>query len=91
MSTSRPFFTSPSGEFDTGQVLYEVIPLAKLVGAVALVALVPILMSRLLYAFVGIIPLFGLLLSAISGFVLAVGAALVLLYVVVRALQLADR
>ena len=91
MSISRRFFTSPSGEFDTGQILYEVIPLAKLVGAVGLVALVPLLLNRLLFEFVGIIPLFGLLLSALTAFVLAVGTGLVLLYVVVRANQLADQ
>ncbi|WP_440989989.1 hypothetical protein [Haloarchaeobius baliensis] len=90
MSISRPFFTSPSGEFDTGQILYEAIPLAKLVASVAAVAAVPLVLRWLLFELVAATPVFGFVFTLASQFVLAVGTALVLMYVVVRANQLAD-
>jgi len=91
MSPSRPFFDSPSGEFDTGQILYEAIPLAKLVAAVGAVALVPWLMGWLMLELVVLTPRIGIVFTLATQFVLAVGSGLVLIYVVVRANQLAEQ
>lgn len=85
MSTTRPFFTSSSGELDTDRILYEAIPLAKLIGAVGLVALVPLFLQVVLEE-----TALGVLLTLAAQFVLAVGAGIVLVYVVVRANQIAD-
>ncbi|WP_435344814.1 hypothetical protein [Haloarchaeobius sp. HRN-SO-5] len=88
MSSSRPFFTSPSGELDRGQILNEVRFLARLIGAVVLVALVPVVLQLLLVELLGAVSVFGFVLTLVTQFVLAVGTALVLIYVVVRANQL---
>jgi len=62
-------------ELDSGAVWREVVPLARLVAVVGAVALVPVTTA---------------LLSVATQFVLAVGTAVVLLYVVTRAIRLAD-
>lgn len=90
MSPSRPFFESPSGEIDTSQIVYEAVPLAKLVGVVAVVALVPLVLQFVLIELIGMFPVVGFLLSLAVQFVLAVGSGIVLTYVIVRALHLAD-
>ncbi|MEE6209390.1 hypothetical protein U3A55_04335 [Salarchaeum sp. III] len=88
MAPSKPFFT-PDGELDTPQVLAEAVPLAKLVVAVGATAAIPFLLQYLLVELVAVTPLFIVPLSLVTQFVLAVGTAFVLLYVVVRANQLA--
>lgn len=90
MSTAKPFFTSPSGELDTDRILYEAIPLAKLVAAVGLVALVPMFLQVLLADLLGFGFALGLLLTVATQFVLAVGTGIVLMYVVVRANQITE-
>jgi len=90
MSTTRPFFTSSSGALDTDRILYEAIPLAKLVAAVGLVALVPVFLRGLLADVLGLGSAFGLLLTVATQFVLAVGTGIVLMYVVVRAIQISE-
>jgi len=89
MSPSRPFFTAPSGDLDTGQIVDEALPLAKLVAAVGVVALVPVLLQVLLVEVLAVVPVFGVLFTFAAQFVLAVGTGIVLMYVVVRANQLA--
>jgi len=91
MSPSRPFFESPSGEFDTGQILYEAIPLAKLVAGIGVVALLPQLVHWLFVELVSLTPALAVVFTLATQFVLAVGTGLVLMYVVVRANQLADQ
>lgn len=85
MPSSRPFVDSGTGTLDTGQIFAEAVPLAKLVGVVVAVALVP-------FAFVlavgGHSPL-GLLFTFVAQFVLAVGSGVVLVYVVARGVALA--
>lgn len=83
MSPSTPFFDRTSGSLDTAQILREAIPLAKLVALVAVAALVP-------FAIGATIEVFAVLFTALAQFVLAVGSCLVLLYVVTRAIQLAE-
>lgn len=86
MPPSTPFVDRDTGEIDTVQILTEARPLAKLVGVVAAVALVPYVLA---FA-IGSHRVLGVIFSLVGQFVLAVGGGLVLMYVVTRALQLAD-
>lgn len=80
-------FIDESGSIDTDEVWLEVVPLAKLVGLFVGIAIVPAAL-----AFLGAGPgTIGVLLSLVSQFVLAVGAGIVLMYVVARGIDLADR
>lgn len=90
MSPSRPFFTSPAEELDTNQIVDEALPLAKLIGAVGAVALIPVLLQILLVEVLAVVPVFGVLFTLAAQFVVAVGTGIVLMYVVVRANQLVD-
>ena len=86
MAPSIPFVDRRTGSIDTGQVLAEAMPLAKLVGLVAAVALIPFL----LVFFIGGHSVIGAIFAVVGQFVLAVGSGLVLMYVAARAIQLAD-
>ena len=90
MSSDRPFFTAPEEELDTDQLLYEALPLAKLVVAIGVIALVPIFLQITLFEILGLASLFELLFTLLTQLILAVGSGIVLLYIVVRANQLAD-
>lgn len=86
MSPSTPFITA-DGQIDTAQVLAEAIPIAKLIVLVVAVALVPALF---VFTLGGSSPV-GIVFLIAMQFVLAVGGAIVLMYVVTRAIQLAER
>lgn len=90
MSPSRPFFTSPSGDIDPSQVLEEARPLAKLIGAVGIVALIPIILQIIIVDILAVVPVFGVVFTLAAQFIAAVGTGIVLIYVIVRANQLAD-
>ena len=79
---SPPFVDRGTGELDTKHLITEAIPLAKLVGLVGVVALIPLLPA--LFGIRG-----ALAFTLVGQFVLAVGAGLVLMYVVARGTQLA--
>lgn len=83
MSPSSPFIDRESGTLDTVQIRYEAVPLAKLVAVVAAVALVP----HWTATETGLIP--GVF-AFLAQFVVAVGSSIVLLYVITRAIQLAE-
>ena len=82
MSQIPPLVDAESGRIDRTQVLAEAIPLAELVGLVALIALVPYSIAVLLGE--------SILFALLGQFVLAVGSGVVLIYVVSRAMQLAS-
>jgi len=82
----QTLFVDDTGGLDLEQVVSEAVPIAYLVGTFATVALVPFLLG-LLFGPGGI----GLVFTILGQFVLAVGAAVVLLYVVTRALQLHEQ
>lgn len=83
MTKSPPFIDQSSSSLNTDQIIREAIPLVKLIGLVALVAVFP-----LGVALSGeIFPRFFML---IAQFIFAVGSAIVLLYVIARGIQLAD-
>jgi hypothetical protein len=90
MPSERPFFTAPEEELDTTQILSEALPLAKLVAAVGVVAFIPILLQTTLFEILGLVSLFELPFTLLTQLILAVGTGIVLLYVIVRANQLAD-
>ncbi|MDT3436523.1 hypothetical protein KZ498_16860 [Haloarcula sp. 1CSR25-25] len=83
MASSPPFIDSPSGTVDTTQLLREAIPLTKLIGLVAMVALGPFALA------VGL-GVFQRLFTLLTQFILAIGGSIVLMYVITRAIQLAD-
>jgi hypothetical protein len=85
MPSDPPFIDPTDRTLDIGQILYEAIPIAALVALFAGLALVPF---ALVFVFAGNSAL-GLLLGALGQFILAVGAGVVLLYLLVRADQLA--
>jgi len=85
-SRSPPFIDRESGELDFGQIRAEAFPVAGLIAlftGLALVPLVPVVLA------IGN-SLLGALLVLVAQFVLAVGAGVVLIYVVARGVQLAE-
>ncbi|MFC4249659.1 hypothetical protein ACFOZ7_22450 [Natribaculum luteum] len=89
MSPPKPFFTSPSEELNTAQILDEALPLAKLIGAVVIVAFLPILALQLI-EFVVEFSILRLVFVLAAQFILAVGSGIVFLYIIIRANQLLD-
>jgi len=90
MSPSRPFFDPDTGEFDTVQLIEEALPLTRLIGAIVLVALIPILFRVIFQGLLGLTIGLGFLYMLVSQFILAVGTGLILIYVIVRANQIID-
>ncbi|WP_205596746.1 hypothetical protein [Halostella salina] len=86
MPSTPPFIEPETGELDFDRIMYEAIPIAKLVVLVVGVAVLPFSLATL----AGPTALGGLFALA-TQFVLAVGSGVVLLYVVRRALQLDGR
>lgn len=86
MSPTPPFVDRTTGTIDTTQILAEAIPLAKLIGLFVAIALGPLLFVF----FIGGRSLFGTVMTVVAQFVLAVGAGIVLMYVITRAIQLAE-
>jgi hypothetical protein len=84
--SSPPFIDQESGELDLGQIRSEVFPLAALIilfGGLALLVFLIVLL------FAGNSVLGGFF-TVVSQFILAVGAGIVLMYVIARGIQLAD-
>jgi len=86
MSDSGPFVDRDTNELDTEQILSEAVPVAGLVLLFGIVALVPLAIGFL----VPVSSTFTLALTVLAQFVLAVGTAIVLMYVVARGIQLAE-
>lgn len=86
MPPETPFVDPETGRLDTDQVLYEARPVATLIGLFVAVALVPLAIMFLL----GPTGPLGALLGLLAQFVLAVGAAIVLIYAIVRAKELSS-
>jgi len=87
MPSTRPFIDPKTGDLDTDQILSEAIPLGKLIGLFVLLSLVPF---GLVFLALGNSAL-GALLVALAQFILAVGTGVVLMYVIVRAIQLSSQ
>lgn len=84
MQPSSPFVDRENGTIDVGRVLVEAEPVARLVALFAGLAFVPMLLA---FA-AGPSPLAALF-TVLGQFVLAVGAGVVLIHVVVRGTRLA--
>jgi hypothetical protein len=87
MSPSTPFVDRSTGKLNVSQILVEAIPLAKLVGLFVGVALAPLVLAFLVD---GTNSALGAFFTLVAQFVLAVGTGVVLLYVVVRGMHLAE-
>lgn len=83
MSSIPPFIDESSGSLDADQLLVELIPLSKLIGLVGVAALIPFGIATTFGFFRGVLLL-------LSQFMLTVGASIVLMYVITRAIQLAE-
>jgi hypothetical protein len=79
-----PFFKRDTRAFDSEQILTEAIPLAKLIGLIAALALIP---AGIAFTF-GTFPQALLL---VTQFILPVGTGIVLLYIIARGIQLAEK
>lgn len=86
MPSETPFVDSTSGELDRDQLLQEAIPLAKLIALVVALSLVPFALAFLAFGS----SILGAVVIVIGQFILAVGTGIVLMYVLTRAIQLAD-
>lgn len=91
MATDRPFFRPRSTTLDTDQLLAEAVPLGKLVLVIGLVALIPLILQILFVEALALVPislgLFQFVFAVMTQFVLAVGAGLILIYVIARGVQ----
>ena len=87
MPPSPPFVDRATGTVDTDQILAEAVPLAKLIGVFVALALVPLILVILLAGN----SLVGMLLAVVAQFILAIGAGIVLLYIIARGIHLADK
>ncbi|WP_203229193.1 hypothetical protein [Halobellus captivus] len=85
MPSRRPFIDAETGSVDRNQVLLEAVPLAKLVLFFVAVAAIPF---ALVYFLFGSSPV-GAVLAVVGQFVLAIGTGVVLIYIVVRGIDLA--
>jgi hypothetical protein len=86
MTTSVPFIDSQTGALDTEQIRNESYRVVGLISLFVGLAFIPFILSLLIFANSGI----GLLFTLLTQFILAVGTAIVLMYVIARAIQLAD-
>lgn len=86
MAHSPPFVDNENGELDLRQIWTEGIPIVGLIVLFGTLALLPYLLVRVIFG--GTV--LGVFLVLFVQFVLVVGTAIVLMYVVARAIQLAD-
>ena len=87
MPSDPPFIDPVSRELDTAQIRAEAFPLAGLVVLFGALALLPFVLGLL----AGGNFLLGAVFTVLAQFILAVGTGIVLMYVIARGIQLADR
>lgn len=85
MPPSDPLIDPATGDIDIGRLYYEARPIAELLAIVAGIALVPFAVALFLGGSLLAVPF-----AVLGQFVLAVGAGVVLLYVIARGIRLAD-
>lgn len=86
MSPPSPFVDPTTGTLDRSEILQEAMPLAGLIGLFVGLALIPFLFVLLL----GGNSFLGVILMVVVQFILAIGAGIVLMYIITRAIQLVD-
>ena len=85
MPPTPPFVDPATGELDTDQILAEAVPLGKLIGVFVAISLVPFAL-----VFLALGSGVGAISAVIAQFILAVGAGIVLMYVIARGMQLSS-
>jgi hypothetical protein len=86
MASKAPFIDVDTGEFDTDQLRSEAVLLAKLIGLFVIISLLPFIIGVLLLGNEGL----GAIFVIIGQFILAIGAGIVLMYVIARGIHLSD-
>lgn len=87
MPSETPFVDPATGTLETDQILYEAIPLGKLIGVFVAISLVP---YALVFSDLGTAGI-DVVLVVIGHFILALGAGIVLIYAIARGTQLAEK
>ncbi len=90
MSPLHPFLVDETGEIDIDRVFTEAIPIVKLIAMVVIGALVPFMLGVAVIEPLGVFSFLGEALVILAQFVLVIGGAIVLLYVISRGIQIAD-
>lgn len=85
MTETPPFIDPETGSLDRSQIVTEAAPLAGLVALFLGLALVPYLV---VFLFAGS-SIVGVIFTVVAQAILAIGTAIVLMYVITRSLQLA--
>ncbi|QLD84420.1 hypothetical protein HWV23_01420 [Natronomonas halophila] len=86
MPSSPPFVDPATGELDIAQIISEAVPLGRLIGLFAVIGFIPFSIGAFGYGNSTV----GVVFVLLAQFVLAVGAGVVLIYVIVRGTQLAE-
>lgn len=90
MAASTPFVDIETGTFDFEQIWREAYPLVGLVLLFGILGLIPLYLATAISEPYGLASLLGSVLTWLGQLIFAVGSGIVLMYVVVRAIQLAD-
>ncbi|QSG10194.1 hypothetical protein [Halapricum desulfuricans] len=89
MPSSTPFIDRETGTFDFEQIWREAYPILGLVLLFGILGLLPLYLGAAVTAATGFSSLIGTALTWLGQLILAVGSGIVLMYVIVRAIQLA--
>lgn len=86
MSPTGPFIDPDTGGLDTSQIQAEAYPLVGLILLFGALALFPFIFTLLFFGNSFI----GFLFTLVTQLILAIGAGIILIYIIARAIQLAD-
>ena len=90
MDYSTPFVDVETGAFDFEQIWREAYPIVGLVLLFGVLGLIPLYLATAVSEPYGVTSLLGSVLTWLGQLIFAVGSAIVLMYVIVRAIQLSD-
>jgi len=90
MSPSPPFVDMDTGTFDFEQIWQEAYPILGLVLLFGVLGLLPFYVGASFTVSYGPASLIGSVLTWLGQLILAVGSGIVLMYIIVRAIQLSD-
>jgi hypothetical protein len=86
MPSSPPFVDPTTNELDIAQIISEAVPLGRLIGLFAVISFIPFSLGVFGYGNSNV----GIVFVLLAQFILAVGAGVVLIYVIVRGQQLSE-
>lgn len=90
MSSSTPFVDRETRAFDFRQIWQEIYPILGLVLLFGILGLIPLYLASVFTEAYGLESLISTVLVWISQLIFAAGSGIVLMYVIVRAIQLSD-